>query len=141
MKYNLYRGYLHTVPEYFGVVKVFTSKANALADNPIYTGMAEINALEWLDEQSEGFVGSEDLDELNRMETVVPKYNNSIMERVRQHLGLEEYDTSRDGEINRMSHDAVLDHVLEWEGIIGYGYQIRGWVENIYGVKLETFGT
>ncbi len=68
---------------------------------------------------------------------VVPKYLHHVMGRVRQHIGLDEFDTSKDAEINEMSHDAVLDHVLEWEGIIGYGGAIRGWVKTIYGVSLE----
>ena len=81
----------------------------------------------------------DDLADLHRKheEEAVPKYPVYIMEKVRQHLGLEHYDTSRDAEINEMSHSAVLDHALEWEGIIGYGGTIRGWIETIYGVKLE----
>lgn len=64
-------------------------------------------------------------------------YPEYIMQTVRQHLGLEEWDTSRDEEINGMSHGTVFDHVLEWEGIIGYGYTIHGWINDIYGVNLE----
>ena len=64
-------------------------------------------------------------------------YPDYIMEKVRQRLGLEPYDTSRDSEINNMSHGTVLDHVLEWEGIIGYGYTIPGWIKDIYGVDLR----
>lgn len=71
---------------------------------------------------------------------VEPKYPDYIMEKVRQHLGLEPYDTSRDEEINNVSRDLVFQHVLEWEGIIGYDYQIRSWIENIYGVNVSTFG-
>jgi len=63
-------------------------------------------------------------------------YPEYIMELVRQHLGLEHYDTSRDEEIGNMSHGSVLDHCLEWEGIIGYGHTITSWVEDIYGVSL-----
>ncbi len=70
-------------------------------------------------------------------EYVMPKYLHHVMGRVRQHIGLVEFDTSRDEEINNMSHSAVLDHVLEWEGIIGYGGTIRGWIETIYGVDLS----
>lgn len=64
-------------------------------------------------------------------------YPNYIMEKVRQHLGLEPYDTSRDEEINSMSHRSILDHCLEWEGIIGYTGQIIGWIDDIYGVSLD----
>ncbi len=71
---------------------------------------------------------------------VVPKYNTLIMDKVRQHLGLEPGDSSRDTEINDMSRDMVFDHCLEWEGLIGYGYQVRSWIEDIYGVNVSTFG-
>ncbi len=68
---------------------------------------------------------------------VTPKYRNYIMEKVRQHLGLEYYDTSRDAEINDMAHNDIFYHCLEWEGIIGYDLTIRGWVVDIYGVTLS----
>lgn len=68
-------------------------------------------------------------------------YNEAILERVRQRLGLEPWDTTRDSEIEGMSRDSVFHHVLEWEGIIGYDYQIRNWIEDIYGVNVSTFGT
>jgi len=67
---------------------------------------------------------------------VVPAYPSYIMEKVRQHLGLGIDDTSRDQEINNMSHESVLRHCLEWEGIIGYEYSIQDWVRDIYGVTL-----
>jgi len=64
-------------------------------------------------------------------------YPNYIMEKVRQRLGLESYDTSRDEEINLLPRNNVLDACLEWEGIIGYGYTIRDWIKDVYGVTLE----
>ncbi len=67
----------------------------------------------------------------------VPVYPDYIMQKVRQHLGLEYYDTSRDAEINDMAHNDVFYHCLEWEGIIGYDLTIRGWVVDIYGVTLS----
>ena len=69
--------------------------------------------------------------------TVEPKYPIYIMEKVRQHLNLESWDTSRDEEINGMSHNSVLSHCLEWEGIIGYGYMITGMIQDIYGITLD----
>lgn len=69
-----------------------------------------------------------------RVEPVYPRY---IMEKVRQHIGLEPWDTSRDDEINNMTHHSVFGHCLEWEGIIGYNNTIRDWVSGIYGVTLE----
>lgn len=67
----------------------------------------------------------------------VNMYPEYIMQKVRQHLGLEEYDTSRDDEINNMTHDSVFSHCLEWEGIIGYVYMIRDLVRDIYWVTLQ----
>lgn len=69
-----------------------------------------------------------------------PKYSDRIMEKVRQKLGLEPGDTLRDKEINEMNRDTIFQYCLEWEGIIGYDGQIRGWIENIYGVNVSTFG-
>ena len=63
-------------------------------------------------------------------------YPNYIMERMRQRLGLKPWDTSRDEEINNMSHDTVFNNFLEWEGIIGYGHIIRTLIMDIYGVTL-----
>lgn len=63
-------------------------------------------------------------------------YPDYIMEKVRQRLGLESGDTSRDGEIERMSHDTLFNHCLEWEGIIGFDYTIRNFVIDIYGVRI-----
>jgi len=66
-----------------------------------------------------------------------PIYPDNIMQMVRQHLGLEEYDTSRDAEINSMTHVSVFAHCLEWEGIIGYEIKVLSWVRSIYGVDLS----
>ena len=68
---------------------------------------------------------------------VEPKYSDNIMERVRLHLGLESNDTSRDVEINGMTHDSVFQHCLEWEGIIGYDISIHSWIKEIYDVVLH----
>lgn len=65
-----------------------------------------------------------------------PKYPDHIMEKVRQRLGLEPHDTSRDADINNMSQDEVFQHCLYWEGIIGYENTIKGWIKDIYGVEL-----
>lgn len=63
-------------------------------------------------------------------------YPDYIMEKVRQRLGLEPEDTSRDDEINNMTHNMVFSHCLAWEGIIGYDYMITDLVKEIYGVTL-----
>ena len=65
------------------------------------------------------------------------KYFDSIMEDVRQNLGLEADDTSKDDEISEMSRDEILDRVCEWNGLIGYGSTVREWVENIWVNDLD----
>lgn len=65
------------------------------------------------------------------------KYFDSIMEDVRQNLGLESDDTSRDDEINEMTRSEVLDRVCTWHGLIGYADTIREWIEDIWGIDLD----
>lgn len=71
-----------------------------------------------------------------RLENNPNKYSESIMECVRQRLGLEKYDDSRDEEINRLSPDEILDHVCNWNGLIGYASTIKSWIGDIYKLKL-----
>lgn len=65
------------------------------------------------------------------------KYFDSIMEDVRQNLGLEADDTSRDDEINEKTRLEVLDHVCTWHGLIGFSDIICEWIEDIWGVDLD----
>lgn len=65
------------------------------------------------------------------------KYSEPLMGCIRQRLGLEETDTSKDQEIERMTPREVFDHRLCWEGIIGYSGTILGWVKEIYKVDLD----
>jgi len=71
------------------------------------------------------------------VELVRPRWSPHIMDKVRQWKGLSGWDTSKDAEIDEMSRNEVFDACLEWEGIIGYGSTIRGWIEDIYGVPLS----
>ncbi len=79
----------------------------------------------------------EEATSLREEPATIPRYPNNIMEPVRRHLGLESLDKSRDEEINRMTHHEVFEHVLLWEGIIGYDYAILNWIREIYGVTLD----
>lgn len=63
------------------------------------------------------------------------KYPEEIMEYVRQSLGLEESDESKDSEINEMSANEVFDYVCNWNGLIGYADLIKSWIEDIYKIK------
>ena len=64
------------------------------------------------------------------------KYPEHIMRCIRQNLGLDEMDVSRDLEIYSMSRKEVLNAVCTWNGLVGYGYTVAGWVEDIYQIKL-----
>lgn len=64
------------------------------------------------------------------------KYSKEIMVAVRQNLGLEEDDESKDAEIMEMDKDEILDKVATWNGLLGYGNTIKTWVEDIYNVAL-----
>ena len=42
-----------------------------------------------------------------------------------------------DDEIDKKTNRALLNHWLEWNGIIGYTGTIINVIENIYGIKLD----
>ena len=65
------------------------------------------------------------------------KYNDDVMKTVRQSLGLEEHDTSRDNDIMQMDKKDVFEHYCLWNGLLGYYYQyLLEAVESIFNVKL-----
>ena len=70
-----------------------------------------------------------------RLENNPNKYPENIMMCVRQRLGLDEYDDSRDVEINKMSANEVFEHVCNWNGLLGYADTIKAWIEGIYKVE------
>ena len=60
------------------------------------------------------------------------QYSNYLMRSVRQSIGLEEDDTSRDDAIMEMDSYELLDRFLEWEGIIGYTQKIVNILKEIF---------
>lgn len=64
-------------------------------------------------------------------------YSKDIMQSVRQNLGLEEDDTSRDEEINKMSKSEIFEKRCTWEGFFGYSNEIKRWIKDIYGIELD----
>ena len=60
------------------------------------------------------------------------KYSNYLMRSVRQSMGLDEDDTSRDDAIMEMDSYELLDRFLEWEGIIGYTQKIVNILKEIF---------
>lgn len=65
------------------------------------------------------------------------KYPEYIMMCVRQNLGLDEIDVSRDMEIYSMSRKEIFNAVCTWNGLIGYGNTIVDWVKDIYQISLN----
>jgi hypothetical protein len=65
-------------------------------------------------------------------------YSDNVMQAIRQNLELDPEDNSRDSEIFKMPRLEVLEKCLNWEGIVGYSGQIISYIEDIYGITLET---
>lgn len=66
------------------------------------------------------------------------KYNDEVMKAVRQSLGLDGNDTSRDSDIMQMDKKDVFEHYCLWNGLLGYHYQyLLEAVESIFDVKLS----
>lgn len=72
-----------------------------------------------------------------RLENNSNKYPESIMECVRQRFGLEKYDDSQDEDINQLSQNEILEHVCNWNGLLGYANTIKSWIEDIYKIDLD----
>ncbi len=72
----------------------------------------------------------------SRHDVLVPEH---IMEAMRRRRYLDEYDTSEDEEILKMSGIEFLDEWLGWEGIIGYTYYILEVIEIAFGIDLENW--
>lgn len=60
-----------------------------------------------------------------------------IIRDVRQNMGLEPEDTSRDSEILTMTPAEIFDRWLEWQGIIGYSHRILSAIEEIFDINLD----
>ena len=64
------------------------------------------------------------------------KYPDNIMEILRQRVGLDEDDTSRDDELQTLTPVEALDECLSWEGIDGYTSWILNVIRDTFKVKL-----
>ena len=67
--------------------------------------------------------------------TAQKTYSERIMKNVRQNLGLEEDDTSRDDYIMSLPPEDVFDRYCTWEGLLGYGYTLWHVVEELKNHK------
>lgn len=97
------------------------------------------NAKNYLLEESPFHWGESMLENIEELDIFENKYPEYIMRNVRENLGLESNDTSKDREINEMDKIRVLDAYLTWEGIIGYTYEIISIIEDIFEVELNNY--
>lgn len=65
-------------------------------------------------------------------------YPEEIMSDVREAMGFEPDCENGDDEIRVMSKTEVLDKVLQWNGIIGYGSTVKSWVQDIWNIDLDS---
>lgn len=72
--------------------------------------------------------------EATKFAKVYPEY---IMKTLRQRLGLDESDTSKDNYLNTLSKNEVLYEVCQWDGLLGYDTIIKRWVNDIYDIDLD----
>ena len=64
-------------------------------------------------------------------------YDKAIMEAVRQRIGLEKDDTSKDGYIMTLDKRTVFREFCEWNGLLGWSDNILLALENIYDIRLK----
>ncbi len=146
--FTLYKGFL--IVEYSETdVKAYRSREYYAGNIPSCAAASKALLSKKIDDaENQGDITDVEYYELMRLlgragpaetvaQPVVPMYSTLVMDKVRQGLGLEPGDTSRDEEINRFSHEAIFRHCLQWEGIIGYEFAILDWVRDIYGVELS----
>lgn len=63
-------------------------------------------------------------------------YDKAIMEAVRQRMGLEKDDTSKDEYIMSLDKRTVFREFCEWNGLLGWSDNILLALENIYDICL-----
>ena len=65
------------------------------------------------------------------------KISQGIIRDIRENLGIGPDDTSKDGEIDRMSLNEIFNRWCEWNGLINWSGRLRSVVGNIYGMDIE----
>ncbi len=61
----------------------------------------------------------------------------TVIDYVRQNLGIKPNDESKDDQILKMSRGEVFRRFMTWNGIIGYEGMIKAAIEEIYQVELK----
>jgi hypothetical protein len=70
-------------------------------------------------------------------EILLERYPENVVESLRQRNSLDPSDTSMDEDFLDYDKEYVFEECLTWDGIIGYGDQIRQLVNDIYNIDLE----
>ncbi len=65
------------------------------------------------------------------------RINKKIIDDVRENLGLERGDISKDDKINIMSPNEIFNRWCEWNGFINYSKMFRAVIGSIYGIGLD----
>ncbi len=65
------------------------------------------------------------------------RIHESILDEIRENLGVNPGDTSMDEKINCMTRDGLFDRWCTWNGLINWGGKIRGAIREIYGVEFQ----
>ena len=66
------------------------------------------------------------------------KYPEYILKKLRQRNGMDENDKESDDEFNKCDPQYVFKEVCSWEGLSGgWDNQIKGWIEDIYGINID----
>ena len=65
------------------------------------------------------------------------RINKRIIDDVRENIGVDRGDMSKDDEINSMSPNEIFDRWCEWNGFINYSKMFRAVIGNIYGANID----
>lgn len=61
----------------------------------------------------------------------------NILGNVRENLGIEPDDDSKDERIDRMDNDELFKRWCDWHGLLGWDGSIKGTLRDIYGVEFR----
>ena len=65
------------------------------------------------------------------------RVSKNIIDDVRENLGLERGDTSKDDKIDNMSSNEIFERWCEWNGFINRSETFRRVVGSIYGIDID----
>lgn len=74
----------------------------------------------------------------DRLENSKFRYPENIMATIRLYHGMDNMDTSRDEEFGSYTPNEVFEIVTAYAGLKSFSYVIKNWINNIYGVNLDS---